>query len=361
MTERPPTVIVGAGIVGAAIAFELVQRGVPVVVVDRGVPGSGASSRSFGWINASFADTSAYYRLRHAAISAYRDIARQLPGLGLRWGGSLWWEEEGPAMDAQAAKLAALGYEAEIIDAGTFSALEPMIADPPARSIYARIEGAADGAELAGAFLKAAAAQGARVLTGCNVTGFLRNGQRITGIQTSHGDIAGETVVVAAGAQCADLLAGAGVHLPMDNKPGLILHTQPVAPMLRHIVLSPDIHFRQDPAGRIIAGEVFSGDGPGAGRIGTDPFGLAEDLMVRLRGRLPDVALALEAVILGVRPVPVDGLPAVGPALDAPGLYIAAMHSGITLAPLIGRLAARELAGGDEADLLASFRPGRFA
>ena len=59
-----------------------------------------------------------------------------------------------------------------------------------------------------------------------------------------------------------------------------------------------------------------------------------------------------------VRPMPLDGYPAVG-RLDN-GAYVAVMHSGVTLGPLVGELVAREIAEEVDTDMLKPFRPGRF-
>ncbi len=72
-------------------------------------------------------------------------------------------------------------------------------------------------------------------------------------------------------------------------------------------------------------------------------------------------SLEMEGVTLGLRPILEDGLPAIGPAPGIDGLYFAVMHSGITLAPAVGRFAAMELLEGADVALLAPFRPGRFA
>lgn len=69
----------------------------------------------------------------------------------------------------------------------------------------------------------------------------------------------------------------------------------------------------------------------------------------------------LENVTLGHRVLPQDGHPIVGFAERCPNLYITAMHSGITLSPLIGQLAAMEILDGSNVDLLTPFRPKRFA
>ena len=56
-----------------------------------------------------------------------------------------------------------------------------------------------------------------------------------------------------------------------------------------------------------------------------------------------------------------DGMPIVGFTPDAPGLYLAVMHAGVVLAPLVGRLATGEIGDGNEAEALAPCRASRFA
>jgi glycine/D-amino acid oxidase-like deaminating enzyme len=69
----------------------------------------------------------------------------------------------------------------------------------------------------------------------------------------------------------------------------------------------------------------------------------------------------LERVTVGWRPMPADRLPLVGPLPGLPGVYLAVAHRGVTVAPALGRLVAREVAGGPPEPLLDAFRPGRFA
>ena len=56
--------IVGAGILGASLAYALSQRGQDVTVLEQSLPASAASSKSFAWLNANFPDTAAYFELR---------------------------------------------------------------------------------------------------------------------------------------------------------------------------------------------------------------------------------------------------------------------------------------------------------
>ena len=79
------------------------------------------------------------------------------------------------------------------------------------------------------------------------------------------------------------------------------------------------------------------------------------------RAYLPGLAkLSLEKVTLGFRPLPKDGYPVIGFPEGAPGVYLAVMHSGVTLSPIVGKLAALEILDGVEVELLSSYRHSRF-
>jgi glycine/D-amino acid oxidase-like deaminating enzyme len=167
----------------------------------------------------------------------------------------------------------------------------------------------------------------------------------------------GDKVVVATGAWSQKMLARFDIDLPMDNRTGVIVHTLPTAPVVDHVIMSPDIHFRQNIKGRIIMGEIFSGGGLDES-ISESPVEFAAKMLERLKTRLPDVKdLTVDRIMVGKRPVPQDGMPAVG---MLGGVYVAVMHSGITLAPLVGKLVAQEIIEGQASDLLTDFRPTRF-
>jgi glycine/D-amino acid oxidase-like deaminating enzyme len=167
-------------------------------------------------------------------------------------------------------------------------------------------------------------------------------------------------VVAATGIASGALFATLGIVLTYQTIPGLIVHTSPVAPVLRHLILSPGIHFRQERDGRIVAGEIFSGNGPNAHRLTEDPRGVADEIMVALRKRLPDIAFAGSRVMLGKRPVPQDGRPILGKVPEWDGLTVAVMHSGVTLAPLVADCLSREILSGASDPLIAPYGLARF-
>jgi glycine/D-amino acid oxidase-like deaminating enzyme len=145
----------------------------------------------------------------------------------------------------------------------------------------------------------------------------------------------------------------------MLSRPGMVLHTKPIATRLSHILASPEQELRQSPHGHLIAPLAAAHQADVREQIDTPPAELAATTLARLQLLLPGVTLHLASAHSANRPVPGDGLPAAGPT-GIDGLTLAVMHSGVTLAPLIAELLAAEITWQAVSPMLADFRPQRF-
>jgi len=352
-------VIVGGGIIGAMAAFQLAKRGAGVTIIDAGL--GRATDASFGWVNASFFLSDDHYRLRAAGIAAYARLSEQIAVPTTR-SGSLVWDDAGDAFDAQLAKLAQLGADVQVVDQARIAQLEPRLGNPPDRAMLFASEMAVESGLLTDQLIAAVKAAGGRVIAGVPVTGITDLNGRSTGVQTPHGTINADRVLIAAGTGTARILDAVGVRLPMLKRPGLMLRTRPVAPMINHILASPTQELRQLPDGSILAPLAAGHQSDDTSVVGDAPDHLADLATARLNHMLPDANLVWDQVMVADRPMPADGFPVVGDVGPA-GLYVGVMHSGMTLAAVMGELIAGEMLDGvsnQSADMLAPYRPHRF-
>ncbi|MDT2079138.1 MAG: hypothetical protein RMX54_12765, partial [Planktomarina sp.] len=145
---------------------------------------------------------------------------------------------------------------------------------------------------------------------------------------------------------------------PMANKEGIILQTDPLPQVIQHVLMTPDVHFRQNLDGSFVAGEIFNGEI----NLNVSAIALASEIISRIQTKLRDIPkLRLAEVKIGIRPVPLDGMPVIGAVPGLMGAYTAIMHSGVTLGPFVGQLLASEILEGYASPLLKLFRPVRFA
>jgi glycine/D-amino acid oxidase-like deaminating enzyme len=350
-------IIIGAGIIGASAAWHLARAGAEVSVLEAAGEAGGAATRnSWAWINASWGNPEPYFRLRMRSIEAWRRLAAELPALSPEWCGGLIWDLPERELDAYAEERRVWGHPIRRVSRQEILALEPNLKEVPEHGYHVPGEGMVEPLAAARALLDAASALGAEVLTGTPVK-WLEGEARIEGVMTDDGVIHADETVVAAGVHTAALLDSAGIALKLTAPAGLLAHLKPAPMLLNGLVMTPGLHVRQTAEGRIVAGTDFAGADPEG-----DAEGLAADLRRRVEGLVKGAeGLGLDFLTVGHRPTPADGFPAIGRPQGREGLYTIVTHSGVTLAPALGRFAAEELLTGARHPLLAPYHPDRPA
>ncbi|WP_137111920.1 FAD-binding oxidoreductase [Rhodobacter sp. SY28-1] len=348
------TLIIGAGITGAALAYQLSRPGEPVTILSTHAEGGLASAASFGWLNASFYLSHPHYHLRHEGLAAHRRLTEALLGLPTTWQGCLWYEATGEAQDETASDLAALGYTVDRLTRAQIAERLPALGPVPETALFFPEEGVADPASLARALI---AASGAKVIR-ATVQSLTEAQGRVTGVLTDLGPFPATRVVLATGTGTSALLQPFGYVLPMLKRPGLMIATNPLPPICPVVLATPDQEVRQDASGHLIAPASAGHQGDHAETLGAFPV-VVNATLQRLRALFPghDIHFAHQA--MAMRPVPGDGLPVVGQG-PLQGVWIAVMHSGATLAPVVAECLAAEITGSPDSPMLAEFRPARF-
>jgi len=364
--------VVGGGIVGASIAMHLARSGAQVTLFEKSAPAAGATSKSFAWINA-FTSDPHYRALRLKSIAAYRALDQQVQ-LGITWGGAIHWAEnlaEAEKLKASVAELDQAGYPARMVTPDDLAELAPNLRLGPIDAVsFHPLDGHMDPVHTTQRFLDHARQHGANVVHPCEVTELRFNGERLIGVSTTRGDYSLDRLVIAGGVDTPALAAQAGYTPPLIHAPGILVHTKPTRPLLGRVAETPHIYFQQHRDGRILGTDgYYAPDIPVHQGILQGPQQMPDDMRVMHGERILDkikkkLAGAEDAtydhLTLGFRPMPQDRYPIVGYSPGNSNVYIAVMHSGVTLAAIMGRYITHEITNDDLIDELAPYRPGRF-
>jgi len=360
-------IVVGGGIIGAAIAFELGERGARVLLLDRQEPGREASWAAAGMLapGPEYSAADALVALGKASFELYPEFVRRVeeksgadvgfrrqPSIHLYFGENAEQERE-----SAAARFAAAGIRLEKISNAEARRLEPHLTPLASAAALSPDEGRVDNCTLTQAVLAAAARSGAEIRGGAGVKRLLINHERCAGVETATEKIPAPCVVVAAGAYCPQI-EGLAELAPTRPIRGQMLALRPSEAAVWNVVRSERGYLVPREDGRLIAGSTLE-DAGYEKRL--TPAGLREilDAVTELVPQLADAAVVESWC--GWRPDTPDHLPLIGPA-DIAGLFVATGHfrNGILLAPATAKYVAEWIVRGQASCELAAFNARRF-
>ena len=392
--SRPDVLIVGGGVIGCAVAYELAKDGLRVMLLERAGLCAGASGANGAliWPQAMH---------RGVALDLTLACARLFPTLGDELGADIEYRRTGGMVaietDAQWTQMAeyvagqpAVGLHAELLDGAEARRREPLLAPDLRGAVYAEHGGTINPFRLTLGYAHAARQRGATLVTGSEVLSLLRRGDRIAGVTTRTGDLEAETVILAGGAWSGPLAATANLRVPVTPRQGMVVVTEPAPFRLRHVLkpIKADTDMWR-------FSQPWPPDAPG--KSGYDPnlppgkgMGMAQTVAGNLvigstsrfvgLDRAPTLAgiryvlesarriapaigqLRMLRTWAGFRPYTPDGLPLLGPAPGVDGLVLATGHdgSGIGMSPVSARLVAAAVTKADPPLPLEPFDPRRF-
>ena len=360
--------VIGAGLIGLGIAYELAKRGGSVTVFDAREPGRGASWAGAGML-APFSEEvedDAMLALCAASLAAYPAFVAELAertGIDahLRCEGTLHVARDARQLadlSARIARIRTRGGDARMLDRSTLLAREPMLANDCLGALEIANEAQVDNRLLGRALLAACADLGVRIVRESGDVRLDADDRRVRGVQTTRGFTAAGVVVNAAGAWAAQL-AGVPAHARVPVRPiaGEMLAIAVPRMLSRALVWTHDVYLVPRSDGRMLVGATVSDRG--------------FDVRVTAAGvaRLLAAALAVAPVLgdfaiaetwAGLRPGSHDGRPYLGTtALE--GYVVATGHyrNGILLAPITARAIAELIVTGHASVSLAAFDPAR--
>ena len=276
--------VIGSGIVGSSVGWNLAKQGAAVVMLDAGRPGAAVTNWSFSWFNASNkTQTREYFELNVAGMSEYRQLASELgQGDWFHPTGHLRWSDtaEGTAgLRQDVEHLQGWGYAAELWTAREVRGLlEPEVHFPSDEAEVALYpdEGWIGGRDLVALLVQGMSTNGATVRFGCPVVGLEVEGGRIVAVEMSDGQrIEVDAVVNAAGPAAGRVAGLVGRRLPMRDEPGLVARVRVEARPVRRAMHAPHVEIRPDGLGRVVLHSPRDRRPPGAGFDGGGSRGRA--------------------------------------------------------------------------------------
>jgi glycine oxidase len=358
--------IIGAGVVGCAVAFELSARGARVQLVDPRGCGLGASRASAGMLAPQVeGHFDALRTLGTRSLELYDDfVARVMAQSGrrieYRRTGTLQvacTAEERAQLEQERKALGREGVEHRFLDDAAVRQLEPALTSRIQAGLLIRAHGYVGVATLVTALADALAASGADLSSDAarsvsSQAGSLR-------IETSGGTIATDVVVLAAGSWSGGIPMPPAPEAPVRPVRGQLLQLRFERPPLTRVVWGAGGYLVPWEDGRLLVGATVEDVGFDEG---VTPAGI-EELLARAAALLPGAGDArCEGARAGLRPATPDELPIIGASAVLPGVYYATGHyrNGVLLAPLTAAMIAGLVIDGREQADAALVGPGRL-
>jgi sarcosine oxidase subunit beta len=270
LPARASVVVIGGVVVGTSAAFHLAEAGIDVVLLERDTLGSGSTSRAAGGVRAQFSDA-LNIQLAQRSLAAFRDFGRR-PGweIDLHPVGYLFVLSHARDVADFAASVALQnehGVPSRMLSADEARTQCPLLSgEDILAAAFSPEDGHVTPEAVVAGYAFAARGLGAQLHSGCDVQGIDRDGDTITGVQTSAGLIETDTVICAAGAWSAACGAMAGVALPVTPLRRQILFTEAMPGLPDRLPMTIDfatsMYFHREGPG-LLVGMSDPGEAPG--------------------------------------------------------------------------------------------------
>lgn len=360
--------MVGAGVVGSAIAYELARRGASVQLVDDRQPGMGATQASAGML-APFTEAkdrdATFLALAVRSLDLYDAFVARVAGtskmpVAYRRSGTLdvaSTPERLASLQDIAKRLSTRGVPLSMLDAAATRREEPLLGDAVEGGLLIPAHGYVNAGELTRALVAAARCHGANVIEG-RVRGIVNRDGALS-VETGRGALSADVVVVAAGSWSGHIDVGGAAHVPVRPVRGQLLHLAWTGPPIRRVTWGDHCYLVPWDDGTLLVGATME-------EVGFDERTTAEAVRHLLTAACELVPAASSASFLsaraGLRPGTPDALPVIGWSTTIPGLMYATGHfrNGVLLCPLTAQLVAGAVLDDVADPALAATSPRRF-
>jgi glycine oxidase len=372
--EQIDAVVIGAGVIGCAVAWRLGQSGMRVVVVERGRVGGEASHAAAGML-APLAEADRedeFFNLTAASLATYADFARELKAAS---GVDVEYRDEGTLclaltqndeeeLERRWQWLHEAGLNVRRLNAGSALKLEPLLNQTLRFALKFPGDHQVDNRRLMTALHGAARNAGIEFLTHTEARELLTENvagrSRVSGVATARGEIHARTVVIAAGSWSSLLRCDEAQRFEVEPARGQMAALEMPAPAARHVIYSRRGYLVPRLGGYLIAGSTTE-------RAGYDKRVTAGGMASVINNAIEIMPCVADQAVIetwaGLRPRAPDDLPILGPDPRVEGLIYATGHyrNGILLAPITARAIGELVVKGESSVDLAPFSVARFS
>ncbi|MDQ4076504.1 MAG: FAD-binding oxidoreductase [Chloroflexota bacterium] len=354
-------VVVGGGAVGCSVAYQLAKRGKDVTLVDKKEPGAGTSTKNFGLVWVSIKEPYYYMELNLKSSLMWPEMVDELgEDVELRQerGGlklcmtQAEYDKYSAVLERQ--RRSPL-FEGRMISPEEVWELQPGASKEVVGAVWSPYDGDCDPIKWTRALERGCERAGVTIMSDTEVTDFDLDDEshEVKGVLTNRGRIGTAYAVNAAGPWAPQAAEMVGINIELFPERGQILVTEPT----EIICPTPMSTVRQDRHGRFLLGTTMEDVGFD---WSTTPEA-ADQIRADAARLVPATAdLAIERHYSGLRPMPRDGVPFLGPIPHIPGYYIAVGHSGITLSPIHGKIISDLIVDGETDIDLTPYDPLRY-
>jgi glycine oxidase len=371
MRHATEVAIIGGGVIGCAIAYNLRKAGVDVMVLDQGEIGAEASSAAAGLLAplGSLSGPGAFADLMLASFNLFPALVPELENAsGIR----LEYEQTGalrvvrdskhiPNLRKRMKEWQPLGLRMDWLTGDEARQREPLLASDISAAIYAPQESQIKASYVAQAYWRAAANQGATFYSHKEIIGLQQHNGKVTGIYTADGEtIACNSLIIAAGAWAARCGEWLNIEIPVSPQRGQILSLRQPSSPLHHLVFGEAVYLAPKNDGTIIVGATRE-------EVGFDKQLTAGGIAWLLNSAIRLVpsleCCAIEAIWAGLRPKTPDQQPILGKAPAWENVVLATGHGsvGIMLSAITGKMIAELVVMGKTPEIMRAFSVERFA
>ncbi|MCR8644978.1 glycine oxidase ThiO [Paenibacillus sp. N1-5-1-14] len=354
MHRSVDVVIIGGGVIGCSIAYQLAKRGIQAIILEKDRIASGASSAAAGMLGAQSEQfqSPALFDLARQSRAMFPSLATELReasgiDIGFMQFGMLkvaLSPNEAAELQLTTSKQLSVGEQAEWLDAYAARQLEPELSDHIIGAMHIPGDGHVVAPDLTQAFARSSIRHGVEIREFAEVLQLLHRDGQIEGVKTSKETLYCKQVIVATGAMTQPFFAKVGVHVPIYPVKGECFAVRMAKPLFQKTIYTESCYLVPKRSGEILIGATTT---PNCWDTKVTLQGLVT-LFERAQQLIPAIRhTEWSRTWAGLRPQTATGMPYMGEHPQLRGLFLAAGHyrNGILLSPITGHIMAELITG----------------